>query len=78
MPGWKRDVGSRLDALIVRSVPNVCKAVKWNSPFYGIEGQAWFLVFHFLAQYVKVTFFQARRCVRCPPGASKRQRRALS
>src|SRR5687768_17199141 len=58
MPGWKRDVGRRLDALIVRSVPHVQKAVKWNSPFYGIEGRGWFLSFHTFTRYVKVTFFQ--------------------
>jgi hypothetical protein len=58
MPGWKRDVGRRLDALIVRTVPDVRKAVKWNSPFYGIEGQGWFLNFHCFAKYVKVAFFR--------------------
>src|SRR5262245_54034909 len=58
IPGWKRDVGKRLDALIVRSVPNVRKAVKWNSPFYGIEGQGWFLSFHVFARYIKVAFFK--------------------
>ena len=58
MPGWKRDVGRRLDALIVRNVPDVRKAVKWNSPFYGIEGQGWFLSFHVFTNYVKVTFFR--------------------
>src|SRR3954469_22532463 len=58
MPGWKRDIGTRLDALIVRNVPNVRKAVKWNSPFYGIEGQGWFLSFHVFTHYVKATFFQ--------------------
>ena len=57
MPGWKSDLGKRLDALIVRNVPNVRKAVKWNSPFYGIEGQGWFLSFHVFTRYVKVTFF---------------------
>src|SRR6266704_3096586 len=57
MPGWKRDIGKRLDALIVRDVPNVRKAVKWNSPFYGIEGQGWFLSFHVFTRYVKVAFF---------------------
>src|SRR6266849_9611448 len=57
MPGWKRDVGRRLDALIVRNVPNVRKAVRWNSPFYGIEGQGWFLGFHVFTHYVKVSFF---------------------
>ena len=54
MPGWKRDVGRRLDALIVRTVPGVRKAVKWNSPLYGIEGQGWFLGVHCFTNYVKV------------------------
>jgi hypothetical protein len=58
MPGWKHDIGRRLDALIVRTVPNVRKAVKWNSPFYGIEGQGWFLNFHTFTNYVKVAFFR--------------------
>jgi hypothetical protein len=71
MPGWKRDIGKRLDALIVRSVPNVSKAVKWNSPFYGIEGQGWFLSFHVFTRYVKVTFFQGTSLRPIPPGASK-------
>jgi hypothetical protein len=71
MPGWKRDVGKRLDALIVRNVPNVRKAVKWNSPFYGIEGQGWFLSFHVFTQYVKVTFFRGTSLQPVPPGASK-------
>src|SRR5438445_13518096 len=57
MPGWKSDVGRRLDALIVRNVPNVRKAVKWNSPLYGIEGQGWFLSFHVFTHYVKLAFF---------------------
>jgi hypothetical protein len=71
MPGWKRDVGRRLDALIVRTVPNVRKAVKWNSPFYGIEGQGWFLSFHTFTKYVKVTFFQGASLRPVPPGESK-------
>ena len=58
MPGWKRDVGRRLDALIVAHVPGVRKAVKWNSPFYGVEGQGWFLNFHTFTNYVKVAFFR--------------------
>src|SRR5262245_62358705 len=58
MPGWKRDVGRHLDRLIAHTVPGVRKAVKWNSPFYGIEGNGWFLSFHCFAKYVKVTFFQ--------------------
>src|SRR5687768_16664157 len=60
MPGWKRAVGKRLDALIGRNVPKVRKAVKWNSPFYGIEGQGWFLSFYCFTKYVKVAFFRGR------------------
>jgi hypothetical protein len=71
MPGWKRDVGQRLDALIARTVPNVRKAVKWNSPLYGIEGRGWFLSFHVFTRYVKVTFFRGRSLRPLPPGASK-------
>ena len=73
MPGWKRDVGRRLDALIVRSVPNVRKAVKWNSPFYGIEGQGWFLSFHVFARYIKVAFFKGSSLHPLPPGESKQK-----
>ena len=73
MPGWKRDVGKRLDALIVRTVPHVSKAVKWNSPFYGIEGQGWFLSFHVFTRYVKVTFFRGTSLRPVPPGASKHE-----
>ena len=68
MPGWKRDIGMRLDALIVRSVPHVRKAVKWNSPFYGIKGQGWFLSFHVFTHYVKVTFFQGTSLQPAPLG----------
>ncbi len=71
MPGWKRDLGKRLDALIVRTVPNVHKAVKWNTPFYGIEGRGWFLGFHTFTRYVKVTFFRGTLLRPVPPGASK-------
>ena len=71
MPGWKRDLGKRLDALIVRSVPNVRKAVKWNSPFYGVEGQGRFLSFHVFTHHVKVTFFRGASLRPVPPGASK-------
>jgi hypothetical protein len=71
MPGWKSDLGKRLDALIVRSVPNVRKAVKWNSPFYGIEGQGWFLGLHTFTRYVKVTFFRGASLRPLPPGPSK-------
>jgi hypothetical protein len=71
MPGWKRDVGRRLDALIVRTVPSVLKAVKWNSPFYGIDGQGWFLSFHCFTKYVKVASFRGTSLRPVPPGASK-------
>ncbi len=73
MPGWKADVGRRLDALIVRTVPGVRKAVKWNSPFYGVEdeGQGWFLSFHCFTRYVKVTFFRGTSLRPVPPGESK-------
>ena len=71
MPGWKRDVGRRLDALIVRTVPNVRKAVKWNSPFYGIDGQGWMLSFHCFTRYVKVAFFRGTSLRPLPPAASK-------
>jgi len=73
MPGWKRDVGRRLDAIIARSVPGVRKAVKWNSPFYGIDGQGWFLSFHCFAKYVKVAFFRGASLRPLPPGESKQK-----
>src|SRR5437870_11496411 len=71
MPGWKRDLGKRLDALIVRNAPNVRKAVKWNSPLYGIEGQGWFLGVHTFTHCVKVAFFRGTSLRPVPPGASK-------
>ena len=70
MPGWKRALGKRLDALVVRNVPNVRKAVKWNSPFYGIEGRGWFLGFHTFTRYVKVTFFRGTSLRPVPPGGT--------
>ena len=73
MPGWKHDVGKRLDALIVRSVRKVQKAVKWSSPFYGLEGKGWFLSFHVFTRYVKVTFFKGTSLRPVPPGESKHQ-----
>jgi hypothetical protein len=76
MPGWKRDLGKRLDALIVRTVPGVRKAVKWNSPFYGIEGQGWFLSFHVFTRYVKVSFFQGTSLRPVPPGGTDRSKDA--
>lgn len=71
MPGWKRRVGRRLDALIGRTVPGVRKAVRWNSPFYGVEGGGWFLSFHCFTNYVKVTFFRGTSLRPVPPGGSK-------
>ena len=75
MPGWKRVIGKRLDALIVRNVPNVPKAVKWNSPFYGIKGQGWFLSFHVFTHYVKVTFFRGTSLRPVPPGGTGKDAR---
>ena len=75
MPGWKRDIGCRLDALIVRNVPNVRKAVKWNSPFYGMEGRGWFLAFHVFTRYVKVTFFRGTSLRPVPPGGTGKDAR---
>lgn len=71
MPGWKSDLGRRLDDLIVRTVPNVRKAVRWNSPWYGIEGQGWFLSYHVFTRYVKVTFLYGRLLSPVPPGSGK-------
>ena len=71
MPGWKHDLGKRLDALIVQKVPNVRKAVRWNSPLYGIEGQGWFLGLHTFTHYVKLAFFRGTSLRPVPPGASK-------
>ena len=71
MPDWKRDIGSRLDEIIVRTVPNVQKAVRWNSPFYGMEGKGWFLNFHCFTKYVKVAFFNGVSLHPLPPGESK-------
>ena len=71
MPGWKSDVGRRLDAVIARTVPGVRKAVKWNSPFYGVEGQGWFLNFHTFTNYIKVAFFPGASLRPVPPGESK-------
>ncbi|MBB4189657.1 hypothetical protein GGE07_006353 [Sinorhizobium terangae] len=71
MPGWKSDVGRRLDALIVRTVPDVQKAVKWNSPLYGMDGQSWFLGIHCFTKYIKLTFFRGASLNQPPPVASK-------
>ena len=71
MPGWKSEVGSRLDKLIERTVPEVRKAVRWNSPFYGIKGQGWFLNIHVFTRYVKVTFFRGASLRPVPPCSGK-------
>ena len=73
MPGWKRGVGRSLDALVERSVPGVRKAVRWNSPFYGVEGRGWFLSFHCFTKYVKVTFLNGASLRPVPPVASKHE-----
>ncbi len=71
LPGWKRELGARLDALIVRTVPHVRKAVKWNSPFYGVEGRGWFLGMHAFTRYLKLTFFRGTSLKPLPPVPSK-------
>jgi hypothetical protein len=73
MPGWKSEVGRRLDALITRTVPGVHKAVKWNSPLYGLEGQGWFLGIHCFAKYIKVAFFRGASLNPVPPQTSKQK-----
>ena len=73
MPGWKHDVGRYLDAVIERNVPDVRKAVRWNTPFYGIEGQGWFLAFHCFTKYVKVTFLTGASLRPVPPVASRHE-----
>jgi hypothetical protein len=73
MPGWKQDVGRRIDKLVVRELPDVRKAVKWNSPFYGVEGQGWFLSFHCMTKYIKVAFFRGAALQPLPPGTSKQE-----
>jgi hypothetical protein len=73
MPGWKSEVGRRLDAIIARTVSGVQKAVKWNSPFYGIEGDGWFLSFHVFTRYIKVAFFRGASLDPVPPGTSKQK-----
>jgi hypothetical protein len=71
MPGWKSEAGRRLDALITRTIPDVRKAVRWNSPFYGVEGRGWFLSFHCYARYIKLAFFRGAALDPVPPVASR-------
>ena len=73
MPGWKREVGRRLDALIVRTIPGVQKAVERNTPLHGVEGQGWFLSFHCFTKYIKVAFFRGRSLRPAPPGDSRQK-----
>jgi hypothetical protein len=75
LSGWKRELGERLDGLIVRSVPKVTKAVKWNSPFYGVEGQGWFVSFHVFTRYIKVTFFRGTSLRPVPSGGTSKDAR---
>jgi hypothetical protein len=78
MPGWKRDVGRRLDAFIVRTVPGVRKAVKWNTPFYGVEGQGWFLGFHCFTKYVRIAFIRGASLRPIPPPARPSKRKCAT
>ena len=71
MPEWKSDVGRRIDDLIVRTVPDVRKAVRWNSPWYGVEGEGWFVSYHVFTRYVKVTFLNGASLSPAPPGSGK-------
>jgi hypothetical protein len=71
MPGWKQKAGRRLDELIERTVPDVKKAVRWNSPFYGVEGRGWFLSYHCFTRYIKVTFLRGAELDPLPPVGSK-------
>lgn len=73
MPGWKHDIGRRLDTLIARTVPDVRKAVKWNTPFYGVDGESWFVSYHCFTKYVKVAFLRGAALKPLPPGASKHE-----
>lgn len=73
IPGWKRDLARRIDALVSDAIPKVYKAVKWNSPFYGFEGEGWFLSFHCFNKYIKVAFFKGTDLKPLPPGESKQK-----
>ena len=75
MPGWKQAVGKKLDSIVVKNAPKVRKAIKWNSPFYGIEGQGWFMAFHVFTNYVKVTFFKGTSLKAGPTGGGGKDAR---
>ncbi|WP_437226841.1 DUF1801 domain-containing protein [Planctomicrobium sp. SH661] len=76
MPGWKREIGKLVDEIVTRTVPGVLKAVKWNSPFYGVEGQGWFLSFHVFTRYVKLTFFNGLSLNPVPSGGTEKSKEA--
>ena len=76
MPGWKSGLGRKLDSLVTANVPNLRKAVKWNSPFYGVESKGWFLSFHVFTHYVKVTFFNGASLRPLPPGGTEKSKEA--
>lgn len=76
MPGWTRAVGERVDEVVTQTLPGVRKAVKWNSPFYGVEGQGWFLSFHVFTRYVKLTFFNGAALSPPPPGGTAKSKEA--
>jgi len=78
VPGWQRDVARRLDALVVRHAPHVSKAVKWNSPFYGMPGRGWFMAFHVFSRFVKVTFFKGTDLMPVPPGGTGQEARWIN
>lgn len=78
MPDWQREVGRRIDALVVRNIPNLRKAVKWNSPFYGIEGRGWIVSFHVFADFVKVTFFEGTSLQPVPAGGTSKDARWIN
>lgn len=73
MPGWKQDIGRRIDTIVTRTVPSVHKAVKWNTPFYGLEDDCWFTAFHCCAKYIKVSFFRGTSLKPTPPIESKQE-----
>lgn len=75
IPGWKQEVGRRLDQLVSLTVPSVHKAVRWNSPMYGIKGEGWFVSFHVFTSYVKVTFFKGTSLEPVPPGGAAKEAR---
>ncbi len=75
MPGWESDVGRRLDALVVSNVPGVCRAVRWNSPFYGVQGRGWFMGFHVFTRYIKVSFFRGASLRPAPSGGTGKDAR---